>query len=134
MYVALNSPWRIEDAVAYARNLARELTPAQRGLITHVRGSKARSGGRVLADWAQNHSRATAAAPYTARVRDPAPGDKVPGAGPSPGHRYPLRSYRAQYALTRAVCVSVWPWVLSFPWNSLAASSTCWVPSAFESQ
>ena len=78
LYVALDPPWRVDDAVAYAKNLARELTAKHRDLITHLRGPKNRSGGRVLVDWAQNHSSATTAAPYTLRVRDTAPGVSVP--------------------------------------------------------
>ena len=68
VYVGLNPPWRVEDAVAYAKDLARRLAAAHRDRITQVRGPKARAGGKVLLDWAQNHSRATTAAPYTLRV------------------------------------------------------------------
>lgn len=78
VYVGLNPPWRAEDSVEYPKALARRLTAANRELITHVRGPKARSGGRVLVDWAQNHSRATTAVPYTLRIREGAPGVATP--------------------------------------------------------
>jgi bifunctional non-homologous end joining protein LigD len=70
VYVGLNPPWRVDDAVEYAKSIAQRLTAAHRDLITHTRGPKARTGGRVLVDWAQNHSRATTAAPYTLRVHE----------------------------------------------------------------
>jgi bifunctional non-homologous end joining protein LigD len=73
VYVTLDPPWRVDDAVGYAKSVAQRLTAEHRDLITPVRGPKARSGGRVLIDWAQNHSRATSAAPYTLRVHDDAP-------------------------------------------------------------
>jgi len=78
VYVALDPPWQVDDAVGYAKSVAQRLTAAHRGAITLTRGSKARSGGRVLVDWAQNHSRATTTVPYTLRVRDGAPGVSVP--------------------------------------------------------
>ena len=78
VYVGLNPPWRAEDAVEYAKAIAVRLTAAHRGLITHVRGPKARAGGKVLVDWAQNHSRATTATPYTLRVREGFPGVATP--------------------------------------------------------
>lgn len=78
VYVGLNPPWRAQDAVEYAKSIAMRLTGAHRGLITHVRGPKARAGGKVLVDWAQNHSRATTAAPYTLRVREEFPGVATP--------------------------------------------------------
>jgi bifunctional non-homologous end joining protein LigD len=77
LYVALSPPWLADDAVAYAKSLAQRLTAEHRGL-THVRGPKARAGGKVLVDWAQNHSRATTATPYTLRVRADAPGVSTP--------------------------------------------------------
>ncbi|HEX4791677.1 MAG TPA: non-homologous end-joining DNA ligase [Actinospica sp.] len=70
VYVGLNPPWRVDDAVGYAKSIAQRLTAAHRDLITHVRGPKARAGGKVLVDWAQNHSRSTTASPYTLRVRE----------------------------------------------------------------
>lgn len=76
VYVGLNPPWRADDAVEYTKSIAQRLTAAHRGLITHTRGPKARSGGKVLVDWAQNHSRATTAAPYTLRVHE---GARAPG-------------------------------------------------------
>jgi bifunctional non-homologous end joining protein LigD len=78
VYVGLNPPWRVDDAVAYAKSAAQRLTAGHRDLITHTRGPKARAGGRVLVDWAQNHSRATTAAPYTLRVREHAPAVATP--------------------------------------------------------
>ena len=78
LYVPLDPPWWAEDAVEYAKNLARALTAKHRELVTHVRGPKARSGGRVLVDWAQNAGRATTSAPYTLRVHDDAPGVSTP--------------------------------------------------------
>lgn len=78
VYVGLNPPWRAQDAVEYAKSIAVRLTDAHRGLVTHVRGPKARAGGKVLVDWAQNHSRATTAAPYTLRVREEFPGVATP--------------------------------------------------------
>ncbi|HET9170412.1 MAG TPA: non-homologous end-joining DNA ligase [Actinospica sp.] len=78
VYVALDPPWHAEDVSRYAKGLAHRLTVAHRDLITHTRGPKARSGGRVLVDWAQNASRATTSAPYTLRARDEAPGVSVP--------------------------------------------------------
>jgi bifunctional non-homologous end joining protein LigD len=68
VYVGLNPPLTAEDAVAYTKAIAQRLTAEHRGLITHVRGPKARAGGKVLLDWAQNHTRATTATPYTLRV------------------------------------------------------------------
>jgi bifunctional non-homologous end joining protein LigD len=78
VYVGLNPPWRADDAVEYAKAVAHRLAAAHRGLITHTRGPKARAGGKVLVDWAQNHSRATTAAPYTLRVRDDGPAVATP--------------------------------------------------------
>ena len=78
VYVALDPPWRVDDATGYTKSLAHRLTSQHRDLITHVRGAKARSGGRVLVDWQQNVSRATTSAPYTLRIRDTAPGVSVP--------------------------------------------------------
>lgn len=78
LYVALSPPWLVADAVAYAKSLAQRLTAEHRGLITHIRGPKARAGGKVLVDWAQNHSRATTTAPYTLRVREEGPGVSTP--------------------------------------------------------
>ena len=77
IYVGLNPPWPVDDAVGYARELARRLATAHRGRITAVRGPKARAGGKVLLDWAQNHSRATTAAPYTLRVHEGAESPSV---------------------------------------------------------
>lgn len=68
IYVALAPPWLAKDAVGYARALARCLATSRPDLITAVRGVAARSGGRVLVDWAQNHTHAKTAAPYTLRV------------------------------------------------------------------
>ena len=70
VYVGLNPPWASDDAVGYAKELARRLAAAHRGQVTAVRGAKARAGGKVLLDWAQNHSRATTATPYTLRVHE----------------------------------------------------------------
>jgi bifunctional non-homologous end joining protein LigD len=78
VYVGLNPPWRADDAVGYAKSIAQRLTDAHRGLITSTRGPRARAGGKVLVDWAQNHSRATTAAPYTLRVHDDAPAVATP--------------------------------------------------------
>jgi bifunctional non-homologous end joining protein LigD len=78
LYIALDPPWLVDDAVAYARSLARRLTAAHPRLITYVRGPKARAGGKVLVDWAQNHSRATTGAPYTLRAREAAPAVSAP--------------------------------------------------------
>lgn len=77
VYVGLNPPWPVDDAVGYARELARRLATAHRGQITAVRGAKARAGGKVLLDWAQNHSRATTATPYTLRVHEGAASPSV---------------------------------------------------------
>jgi bifunctional non-homologous end joining protein LigD len=73
VYVGLDPPWLLDDAIGYTKRMAQRLTARHRELITHVRGPKARSGGRVLIDWAQNHNRATSAAPYTLRVHDAGP-------------------------------------------------------------
>ena len=78
IYLALTPPWLSQDAVGYAKNLAQRLATAHRDLVTHIRGEKARANGKVLVDWAQNHTRATTAAPYTLRVRDQAPGVSTP--------------------------------------------------------
>ena len=78
VYVALDPPWHADDAVGYAREVAQRLTAAHRGLITHVRGPSARAGGRVLVDWAQNHTKSTTASPYTLRVRDHGPAVAAP--------------------------------------------------------
>jgi bifunctional non-homologous end joining protein LigD len=91
VYLALAPPWLADDAVGYAKSVAQRLAAAHRGLITSTRGEKARAGGKVLVDWAQNHSRATTAAPYTLRVREGAPGVSTPldwreVAAAEPGH------------------------------------------------
>lgn len=78
VYVALDPPWRADDAVGYAKEVAQRLTTTHRELITHVRGPKARSGGRVLVDWAQNHTKSTTASPYTLRLREHGPGVATP--------------------------------------------------------
>lgn len=78
LYIALDPPWQSADAVGYAKTVAQRLTTAHRDLITHVRGPAARTGGRVLVDWAQNHPRSTTAEPYTLRARESAPGVSAP--------------------------------------------------------
>lgn len=78
LYVTLDPPWHVEDAVGYPKAVAQRLTAAHRDTITSTRGAKARAGGKVLVDWAQNHSRATTTAPYTLRVRDGFPGVSTP--------------------------------------------------------
>lgn len=78
LYVSLDPPWLIDDAVAYAKSVGQRLTAAHRDLITYVRGPKARAGGKVLVDWAQNHSRATTSAPYSLRAREAAPAVSTP--------------------------------------------------------
>lgn len=78
VYVALTPPWLVDDAVGYAKALAQRLTSAHPSLITSTRGERARAGGKVLVDWAQNHSRATTAAPYSLRVREGGPGVSTP--------------------------------------------------------
>lgn len=78
VYIGLNPPWRLQDVIDYTKSIARRLTQAHRELITHIRGPKARAGGKVLVDWAQNHSRATTASPYTLRVHDDFPGVATP--------------------------------------------------------
>jgi bifunctional non-homologous end joining protein LigD len=57
--------------------LREELQSDHRGRVTSVRGPKARAGGKVLLDWAQNHGRATTAAPYTLRVHEGAESPSV---------------------------------------------------------
>jgi bifunctional non-homologous end joining protein LigD len=78
LYVALSPPWLVEDVITYTKSLAKRLSAAHRRLITHIRGPKARAGGKVLVDWAQNHSRATTSAPYTLRARERAPAVSAP--------------------------------------------------------
>ncbi|MBR7838059.1 non-homologous end-joining DNA ligase [Actinospica durhamensis] len=86
LYIALDPPWLVEDALAYAKSLAQRLSADHRRLITHVRGPKARAGGKVLVDWAQNHSRATTSVPYTLRAREGAPAVATPLAWPEVEH------------------------------------------------
>jgi bifunctional non-homologous end joining protein LigD len=78
LYVALDPPWHADDAVGYAREVAQRLTAAHPELITHVRGASARTGGRVLVDWAQNHTKSTTASPYTMRIRPAGPAVATP--------------------------------------------------------
>ncbi len=78
IYIALDPPWLVDDALTYAKSLAQSLSADHRHLITHIRGPKARAGGKVLVDWAQNHSRATTSVPYTLRAREAAPSVSTP--------------------------------------------------------
>ena len=76
--VPLNPPWLADDAIGYARDIARRMADTHRDSTTYKRGPAARAGGKVLIDWEQNRSSATTSALYALRLTQSYPGVSTP--------------------------------------------------------